>query len=316
MSIYNFLVRCDAKVEVEIIGLAGSIASVIAMAANKGKLRIARNAFMMIHKAEGVVGGTAEEIRQGAELVDLYTTQIVDIYSQRTGKTVDEINNLIENGDYWMAGEDCVAQGFADETFNDVTPNIQIAARLDTSLYKNIPAQIRAQLKPSTEDDSSTNKILSEMNKLGEKIVNLFKSHKPAANADVPTVLSQVGEIMKPALDEFEAEIDTTITNKVNETIASKPVNDAIALQVTNAVTASIDFSKDGPGKTALDAAVTAAVTNATKPFTERITALETANAALKTQNEALVLDITNIKGKKSSEKEDITDKVRGGKFS
>jgi ATP-dependent Clp endopeptidase proteolytic subunit ClpP len=155
IAIYNFLKRCDAKVEVEILGLAASIASVIAMAANKGKLRIARNAFIMIHKAEGASWGTSEEMRRYADLVDLYTSQIVDIYSQRTGKPVEEINTLIESGDYWMAGEEAVAQGFADETFND-TPNLQIAARLDPSKYTNIPAQIRAQMKPSSEETEET----------------------------------------------------------------------------------------------------------------------------------------------------------------
>ena len=38
LAIYNFLKSYNAKVEVEIIGMAGSIASVMAMAASKGEL--------------------------------------------------------------------------------------------------------------------------------------------------------------------------------------------------------------------------------------------------------------------------------------
>lgn len=314
LSIYNFLVRCDAKVEVEIIGLAGSIASVLAMAANKGKLRIARNAFMMIHKAEGIVAGTSDEIRQGAELVDLYTSQVVDIYSQRTGKTVDEINKLIENGDYWMAGEDCVSQGFADETFNDVTPNLQIAARLDTSVYKNIPAQIRAQLKPLAGNPEDTQSFIQNqfdsMKKFFTDIVNAIKGVTPSTDPKV-TVTNQIAEAVLAPFEKLGDEIETTITNKVNETVASKTVNDAIALQVTNLVTAGLDFSKDGPGKTALDAAVKVAVENATKDYGTKITALETAKTELEAKNKDLEGDITALKGKKTitnrTEKDDET---------
>ena len=314
MSIYNFLKRCDAKVEVEIIGLAGSIASVIAMAANKGKLRIAKNAFMVIHRAEGGCWGNSEDLRHGADLVDLYTSQIVDIYSQRTGKTVEAINALIANGDYWMTGEDAVAQGFADETFNGAE-NVQIAARLDQNFYKNIPAQIRAQMKPANEpDDSKTffQNQLEEMKKFFTEIVNAIKGVKPSTDPAV-SITNQIADAVTAPFDKLADEIETTISNKVNDVVANKPVNDAIALQVTNAVTAAVDFSKDGAGKTAIDAAVKTAVDAVTNEWSGKITALETVNAGLKKKNEELELDITNMKGNKSqAEKNEIVDKVYG----
>jgi ATP-dependent protease ClpP protease subunit len=300
MAIYNFLKRCDAKVEVEIIGLAASIASVVAMSANKGKLKIAKNAFMMLHKAEGAVWGTSEEIRQGADLVDMYTSQIVDIYSQRSGKTADEINTLIANGDFWMSGEEAVAQGFADATFND-TPNLQIAARLDPKIYKNIPAQIRAQMKGEPEPDNDKSFIqqqITEMKKFFTEIVNAIKGVKPEEGK---TITNQIAEAVTAPFEKVADEIETTITNKVNEVVASKTVNEAIGLQVTNAVTAAVDFSKDGPAKTAIDAAVKVAVENATKDFGGKITALETAKAELEKKNGELEKDITNLKGNGST---------------
>jgi NifU-like protein involved in Fe-S cluster formation len=301
---------------VEIIGLAGSIASVIAMAANKSKLRIAKNAFIMIHKAEGVVAGTSEEIRQGAALVDLYTNQIVDIYSQRTGKTIDEINTLIENGDYWMAGDDAVAQGFADETFNE-TPNLQIAARLDTSVYKNIPAHIRAQIKgePDQPEDTKTffTNQFEQMKKFFTDIVNAIKGVTPSADPKV-SITNQIADAVATPFEKLGDEIESTITNKVKEATGDTLVT-TITAKVKESITAP-DFTTDGPAKIALTAAVTEAVTNATKDYTAKITALETANEDLKTKNEALALDITNMKGKKSNEKEDPTNKVRAGKFS
>lgn len=299
ISIYNYLKRIDAKVEVEIIGIAGSIASVIAMAANRGKLLIAKNGFMMIHKAEGIVVGTADEIRQGAELVDKYTQQIVDIYSLRTGKSADDINGLMANGDFWMSGDEAVTQGFADDTFND-QPNVKIAACLyPEQQLKNIPVQIRAQLKPDEEtEDSKTffQKQFDDMKKFFTEIVNAIKGVKPVEGTPIT---NQIAEAVTAPFEKLADEIETTITNKVNETIVSKPVNDAISLQVTNAVTAAVDFSKEGAGKTAIDAAVKVAVDAITAEWSGKITALETTNTALKKKNEDLELDITNMKGNK-----------------
>jgi ATP-dependent protease ClpP protease subunit len=305
LSIYNFLLRCDAKVEVEIIGLAGSIASVIAMAANKGKLRIARNAFMMIHKAEGGVWGPSDEIRKGADLVDLYTSQIVDIYAQRTGKSIDDINALIANGDFWMAGEEAVTQGFADETFNDVTQNLQIAARLDRTIYKNIPATVLAQLNPETDPEDSKTFLqtqFDEMKKFFTEVVNAIRGVKPV---DGTPITNQIADAVTAPFEKLADEIETTVSNKVNEVVASKPVNDAIATQVTNAVTAAVDFSKDGAGKTAIEAAVKVAVDALTTDMTGKLNAMELVNAGLKKKNDELELEITNIKGGKSNSKKE-----------
>lgn len=308
MSIYNFLKLCSAKVSVDIIGLAGSIASVVAMAADQGELRIASSAFMMIHKAEGGMYGSADDLRKGADLVDMYTNQIVEIYSLRTGKTVAEINKLIENGDYWMTGEQCVGQGFADVTFNGGVENLEIAARLDTSIYKNIPAQIRAQIKnelPAAEDHKTFfTKQFDDMKKWFLDIVNAIRQVKPVEGT---AITNQIADAVTTPFEKLADEIDSNITNKVNETIASKPVNDAIALQVANAVKV-IDF-KQGDAKTALDSAVSLGIANALKFDQDGPvkTAFDTAvTNAVTARTKDLETELTNLKGKQSvSGKED-----------
>lgn len=316
MSIYNFLKRSEAKVEVEIIGLAASIASVIAMAANKGKLRIAKNAFIMIHKAEGVCYGTGDELRKGADVVDMYTAQIADIYAQRTGKSLEEINAMIDDGDFWMTGEEAVANGFADETFND-TPNLQIAARLDMSQYKHVPAQIRAQLKPSETDDKSFIQLqFDQMKKFFTEIVNAMRGTKPAADANPQTIVTNLADAIQKPMETLGDEIEKTIDEKVNNA-----TGEALITKITNKIketapaAAVIDFTAEGP-KNALDAAVKLAVDAATKPMASQITNLETANADLKKKNEDLEKDITNMKGGRSRGEESGGGKQPVGKYS
>jgi ATP-dependent Clp protease protease subunit len=289
MSIYNFLKLYNAKIEVRIIGLAASIAAIIAMAASKGKLFIARNGFMMIHKAEGMAWGSSEDLRQAADLVDKYTGQIADILSQRTGKTVDEINALMEAGDYWMSGQEAKDQGFADDTFNDVE-NVNVAARLEPAQFEKIPARIRAQMKPADGDDhkSFIQNQFDDMKKFFTDIANAIRGVKPEEGKQIT---NQIADAVTAPFEKLGDEIDNTITNKVGEVVSNK---------VVEAVNA-IDFSKDGPAKTALDASVKVAVENATKDYSTKITALETAKIELEKKNKELEQEITNMKGKNTN---------------
>jgi ATP-dependent Clp protease protease subunit len=276
IAIYNFLKRYDAKVEVEIIGLAASIASVIAMAANKGKLRIAKNAFMMIHNAEGVVAGTSDDIRKGADLVDLYTSQIVDIYVQRTGKTAEEIAALMTNGDYWMTGEQAVEQGFADATFNDNTNVISIAARLDSSHYKNIPQQIRAQLTPEPTQTFIQTQF-SEMKKFFTEIVNSIRGIKPV---DGQPIQNQLADAVLQPFEKLGDEMEAQITNRVSEAVKGDAGKAAITAQLTA-------YLGTEEGKVTITAML--------KPL------VDAATADLKKKNEDMETEITNLKGGQSS---------------
>ncbi len=280
IAIYNFLKHTTAKVEVEIIGLAGSIASVVAMAANKGKLRIAKNAFMMIHKAEGVTGGTAEQIIQGAAVVAKFDDQIADIYSQRTGRSIDDIRSLYATGDYWMTGDEAVAQGFADEIFNEAV-NIEVAARLSTENYKNIPAAIKAKMKPGNQENNSFFQTqLDDMKKFFTEVINQIRGVKPSTDA---TITNQIADAIQTPFEKLGDEIESTITNKVNDAVKA----DDFKTLITNAVKAEMKVE----------------IENATKPLTEKITALETAKTELEKKNVELEQEITNKLGGASSSK-------------
>lgn len=247
LTAYNFLKNISVEVEVEIIGLAGSIASVIAMAASKGKLKIARNGFMMIHKAQAITGGTADEIRQGADVVAKYDEQIADIYSQRTGKPVKQITDLYKSGDYWMTGAEAVAQGFADDTIDEVQ-NISIAARLNEADLKNMPEAVRAQLMPAEDHKTFFQNQFDDMKKIFTDVINSIKGIKPADNTDKQEILNKVAEAMQP-LETLEAEIENTVTNRVAEAIKGE--------------------------------AFTTAIANAVKPLNDEIEALKAKNTAL-----------------------------------
>lgn len=284
ISIYNFLKNINAKIEVEIIGMCCSSAAVLSMCANKGKLRIAKNAFMMIHEAEGGSWGSAEEIRQFADLVDKYNQQIADILAARSGKTSEEIMSLWANGDYWMSGDEAVAQGFADQTFNDVEANQSIAARLkDSPQYKNIPASIMnaAKTDEGEEDDEQPKSFKNYLEDMKKFITNLVKGimETKVTDATKPQeILNVIGKQLETSMGEFADEAQSEITNQVKTQV------DAIKLTITNELTASI-------------------TTELKKVYDQDITDLKKANEDLEKE----IVDLKGGEGASGKEKKDPT---------
>lgn len=152
LAVYNFLKNYNADVEVEIIGFAASIASVIAMSASKGKLKMAKNSFMIIHAASSDSGGNANDLREQAKVLDTISLEVADIYAQRTGKEAKYFTNLWHDGDYWMTGSEAKKIGLVDELMN-AEP---ITAKVDLASYgfKNIPTKIFNQLTQNLKSNN------------------------------------------------------------------------------------------------------------------------------------------------------------------
>ncbi|WP_034085582.1 head maturation protease, ClpP-related, partial [Pseudomonas aeruginosa] len=83
LAIYNLLREHKGKVTVNIIGLAASAASFIAMAGDE--IRIGRAAFLMIHNAWLIAMGNRNDLREIADWLEPFDMTLADIYAQRTG---------------------------------------------------------------------------------------------------------------------------------------------------------------------------------------------------------------------------------------
>lgn len=129
LTIYRLLVDHKAKVIAHIDGLAASIASVIAMAAEE--IRISEAGFLMIHNAWGVALGSADDMRTMANLLDKTTASIRDVYVARTGKTADEVSAWMD-AETWFTADEAVEHGFA----TSVADNMRLAARVDPAKHK------------------------------------------------------------------------------------------------------------------------------------------------------------------------------------
>jgi ATP-dependent Clp protease, protease subunit len=111
MTIYNIINRLSADVTAYIDGLAASIASVIAMAADK--IIMPKNALMMIHNPMSVAVGTAADMRKEAEILDRAKISILSTYAGKTKNDEKSLSDMMD-AETWMTGEEAVKNRFAD----------------------------------------------------------------------------------------------------------------------------------------------------------------------------------------------------------
>jgi ATP-dependent protease ClpP protease subunit len=130
LAIHNALTRHPATIDVQVDGLAVSIASLIAMAGDT--VTMADNALMMIHAPWGAVAGNAVDLRAAADMLDRYAQAMATSYAKKCKKTVAEVMPLLEDGkDHWMTAAEAQAAGFCDA----VGPAADISASFDLSRF-------------------------------------------------------------------------------------------------------------------------------------------------------------------------------------
>lgn len=111
-------------------GYAASAASFVALAASPydpvadtGGVRIAANGAMMIHDGMGIAMGTADDMRDVADLLDMLSDTIAEIYANRTGTPAAEWRDTMRDGDTWYNAAAALDAKLVDVIIPDVEPD-------------------------------------------------------------------------------------------------------------------------------------------------------------------------------------------------
>ena len=117
-AIYNQLAQHPARIEVDVDGVAASIASIIAMAGDE--IRVAKNASIMIHNPRGFAAGEESEMQRVAGLLRTIKGNLVDTYRDRTGNPADKIASWMDD-ETWFTAEAALENGFATSVTRETT---------------------------------------------------------------------------------------------------------------------------------------------------------------------------------------------------
>lgn len=141
IAIYNELKQFPGQVNVFIMGLAASIASVIAMAGDQRV--IYDGAEFMIHQASGMTFGTADDHVKQASTLRRLDAKLATIYAEATGGDAATIAAMMTE-ETWMESEDALTDGFATHGSPQtaIAPPVSAMALLDQ--YQHVPLKVAA----------------------------------------------------------------------------------------------------------------------------------------------------------------------------
>lgn len=160
MAIYNILSSVREKLDIEVVGLAASISSIIALAGKK--LTMAEGSYYMIHNPLTIMVGDAEELRKTADVLDKMKGDFVSIYGKKSGLDSDEIASMMDD-ETWLTASEAIEKGFADESVDYG----QIAAKADPEVisrygFSHAPKGLSGETKSKVNDPRSLESLLRD----------------------------------------------------------------------------------------------------------------------------------------------------------
>jgi len=154
VAIYNTLLKNEARITVDIDGLAASIASIIAMAGDT--VSMAENAFMMIHDPWAMALGTAEDMRKMADNLDAIRETLLNTYVNRSVAKAEDISRMMTE-ETWFNAQEALDAGLIDT----ITAEMKIAAHLDKRLlgkFNKVPDQLNDSIKAFEKEQETPRK--------------------------------------------------------------------------------------------------------------------------------------------------------------
>jgi len=147
-EIYTALKDYKGNVVVKIVGLAGSAASIIAMAGKK--IKMSPTGQIMIHCASIVAGGNSKTFEHISEVLDSHDIGIANAYMLKTGKSQNEVLNLMDKETYFNA-KTALENGFIDEIMFD--DEMKLSAEVGNGIIsEKVIEEMRSYLAKQKED--------------------------------------------------------------------------------------------------------------------------------------------------------------------
>lgn len=225
MKIYNLLKENQANIEINVTGWTASMGTVIAMAADKGKLKMVDNNHFLVHEARTYTAGTKAQLEADAKFLDNINNDIADIYAGRTGLSKEEALSLMGvnggEGEFWNA-EETLEKGFIDSTYK---PENGASASINEDQLKAF--KINAKI----------NNMNNEENK--DVVVDAVENPVVDNKAfDLGEVTAKIVDAVKAAIISVEAdnkEEENKEEINVEELVSNEVAKEVAAIEVVNA---------------------------------------------------------------------------------
>lgn len=221
LTIASLLQRHKAYVTAYVDGMACSIASVIACAADK--LVMGRSSLLMIHNALTWTYGNAKDLRKQADDLDAVTGSLRQMYLMKAGDklTEEKVIELMDN-ESWLSAKECVELGLCDE----ILETNKMVAKLPSKfkgMYNNIPKELLNQMNEVNEMDKVENKeteVVETVEATETEVEEKTEETVEPVVEETETTEETATETKEEVVDEKESkieELEKTIEDLKNE---------------------------------------------------------------------------------------------------
>ncbi|HEU4986871.1 MAG TPA: head maturation protease, ClpP-related [Rhizobiaceae bacterium] len=190
LAIYNLLRAHAAKVTVQVIAMAGSAASVIAMAGDETLM--ADGSFIMVHNASALVIGNKYDARDAAELLAEVDEAMAEIYAARAGV------------------EKKVAAGWMDRRRGDGTM-FNAASAIENGLadgkLDNAAVKVKADATRSIPRERIVENALIAAANLSPQEAKAFVAELKSGTRDAPVNVTRDADGLRAAIEQLRSTI-------------------------------------------------------------------------------------------------------------
>ncbi len=212
-AIYDYLKTSNLNVNVKIVGVAASAASVLALAGDtlptmtENSVIMIHNAWMPVISMQGMnsdeIRDYQEELEKDARLMDALNLKIAKIYSNATGLDLERVQQMMSD-ETWIFSEEALELGFVSE----VKEGKKIAAfasakDLAKMGYKNTPSNYVNQLNNvnmSEKNESILDKLKALISNEGAKEEVSKEIAEPKDALDIDALKAELSASIKAEL--------------------------------------------------------------------------------------------------------------------
>ena len=159
LALHDLIAALPCRTEAEILGICASAATLVACACQK--ITISASSLWMVHRSWIYARGNAAELRDAADLLGKIDDRMIAIYSERTGKSREEIIVAIEKDNY-MSAAAALAGGWVDAIAEEETDAVALEEKISA---------VRAKLEAAPESGISLSELVA-------RVADLFRSEE------------------------------------------------------------------------------------------------------------------------------------------
>jgi ATP-dependent protease ClpP protease subunit len=270
IAIYNAIKNAPGSKTTLITGLAASMGSYIALAADR--VTAEANAIYMIHNAGMIAMGDHNQLRKAADIAEGMSKILAAAYVRKTGKDAAEIAAMMD-AETFLYGEEIQAAGFADEIVGQadgdkaeavlrtraaVASAEDLIKRLSTDQDTDQAAAVLAEYQPKTTAKAEPAGVASENTAAGPQIKGVKKMTEQeiaALKAEAYQDGIQAERRRVAGLTAWKG-INSDADKAVEEAVASGKGYDEVAAQLAAAVAKGNSKQADGDNAPAVTSAV------------------------------------------------------------